>query len=181
MSPWCATDCGDKKIFFANQNFILKIFSFMINVLTTKRIFPNGLFKSNQRQVKISILTPRYVVCLCGVLQNADIVSAVCCKMLRSSLWCPAHCRDWLRGVLHTAEIDSTVCKPPRIFYQHLEPLTLRVQHTVEIKLAACRTPRRTNISTKSKPNLKILNPVDQGPIWVRIRKNWRSKISSSL
>ena len=122
-----------------------------------------------------------YIVCLCGVLQNADIVSAVCCKMLRSSLWCPAHCRDWLRGVLHTAEIDSTVCKPPRIFYQHLEPLTLRVQHTVEIKLAACRTPRRTNISTKSKPNLKILNPVDQGPIWVRIRKNWRSKISSSL
>ena len=164
----------------------------MINVLTPKRIFPNGLFKSNQRQVKISILTPRYVVCLCGVLQNADIVSAVCCKMLILSLRCVAQRWDHLCDVLHTVEIDSAVsCTLPRLtprcanhrryFINTWSPWLCGVQHTVEIKLAACRTPRRTNISTKSKPNLKILNPVDQGPIWVRIRKNWRSKISSSL
>ena len=41
----------------ANKIFFLKIFSFMIDVVTPKRISLDCPFKSNQRLTKISILT----------------------------------------------------------------------------------------------------------------------------
>ena len=40
--------------------FMLYVFSFMIYIFSLNRIFPDCLFKSNQRQAKFSILT---VVC----------------------------------------------------------------------------------------------------------------------
>ena len=50
-----------KILCLANQKFVLQIFSFMIDVFTSKRISPDCLFKGNHRQVKISNLIPRCV------------------------------------------------------------------------------------------------------------------------
>ena len=79
-----------------NQNFILQILSFVIDVFTPKRISLDCPFKGNQRQVKISILSLRCAVsvCLRGMLHTAEIVSAVCCRPRRSSPWWDAHRGD---------------------------------------------------------------------------------------
>ena len=58
------THCGVTKIVFLNQHFILQLFSFMRYVFTSQMIYPDCPFKSNQRQVKISILAPQCSVCL---------------------------------------------------------------------------------------------------------------------
>ena len=53
----------------------------------------------------------------CGVLRTADIIFAVCCapwrlccKTLRLSPRCVAHRKDNLRCMLHTVDIVSPVC-----------------------------------------------------------------------
>ena len=55
-----------QNMFLVNQHVILQIFSFLIDVFTPKRIYPDCPFKCIQRQVKISILTPQCAVCLFG-------------------------------------------------------------------------------------------------------------------
>ena len=73
-----------KQFFLVNQHTyytVPQIFSFMIDVFTPNRISPDCPFKSNQRHMKILIFD-----------------SAVCSL----SLWCDAHRRDWLPGVMHT-------------------------------------------------------------------------------
>ena len=82
--------------------------------------------KSNQRQEKISILSPRCsnlsLVCVahCGDhlrsgLRTREIISAVCCTL---HIWSPRYVGDgWddLCGMLHTAEIVLAVCCTLRI------------------------------------------------------------------
>ena len=75
----------------------------MIDVFTPKTISPDYLFKSNHRQVKNSILFPRCAIYLCGMLHTTDFAQ-------RSSPRYVGHRGDRLRGVLHTAEIISTIC-----------------------------------------------------------------------
>ena len=59
-TPWCAWHRRVKTLGSANQNFVLQIFSFVIDVFTPiERISPDCPFKRNQRLSKISILTPR--------------------------------------------------------------------------------------------------------------------------
>ena len=73
-----------KQFFLVNQHTyytVPQIFSFMIDVFTPNRISPDCPFKRNQRHMKILIFD-----------------SAVCSL----SLWCDAHRRDWLPGVMHT-------------------------------------------------------------------------------
>ena len=90
LSPRCVAHCRFKSIFLVNQYVILQIFSFMIDVLTPKRIYPDCPCKSNHRQGKISVLTSRCAVCLCGVKHTTKIVSAMRCTPRRSS---PCYCR----------------------------------------------------------------------------------------
>ena len=64
-------------MFLVNQHvlyFFIQIFSLKIDVVTTERISPDCPFKIIQRQVKISIVTPRNGVCLCDVMHTAEIV-----------------------------------------------------------------------------------------------------------
>ena len=68
----------DQQICLANQKMFLQIFSFMIDVFT-----PDFLFKSNHRQVKVSIWIPRFAIYLRGELHTAEIVSAVSCTPRR--------------------------------------------------------------------------------------------------
>ena len=92
----------------------------MINVFTPKRISPDCLFKSNHRKVKNSILFPRCAIYLRSMLHTAEIISAVCCTPLRSSLWCvqrssllcDAHQGDNLCGMLQSPRyvVISAVC-----------------------------------------------------------------------
>ena len=86
----------------------------MMAVHTPTMISPECSFKSNQRQVKIRILTPLLydvcAVCLYGMLHTTESVYAlgcisqrfVCVELL--TLRCAAHRGDCLYGVLHTAE-----------------------------------------------------------------------------
>ena len=91
LSPRCAAHRGDEKFFLFWR---LKSFTFMIDLFTPKRISPDCLFKSNHRQVKISILTPCCTVCLrCDVYRG-----------------------DHLHGMMHTTEIVSAVGCPPQRF-----------------------------------------------------------------
>ena len=69
------------KMFLINQHFMLQIFSFIIDVLTHKRISPDCLFRSNHRQLKNQLLFPR----------------------------CAIYSRDHLRSMQHTAETISAV------------------------------------------------------------------------
>ena len=66
----------------------------MIDVFTPKMISPDYLFKSNHRQVSISILILWFAIYLCGMLHTAEIISAECCTPRRSSSRCVAHRRD---------------------------------------------------------------------------------------
>ena len=93
------------KFFLVNQHLIIKIFSFMTDVFTTKRISAECPFKSNQRQVKISIVTRRCAVCLRGVQLYG-------CGLLIPE--CVAHRGYCLCGVLHTTRLDSAVCNIPQ-------------------------------------------------------------------
>ena len=82
----------------------------MVEVFSPKWIYPDCPIKSNQRQVKNWILTPRCAVCFCGVMHMEEIISAggsnqgICFKMLS----------PLLPGMLPTAEIVSAVCISPR-------------------------------------------------------------------
>ena len=49
----------------------------MLDVSTPKMIYPDRLFNSSQRQVNISIFTPRCEVCLCVVMHTEE--TYVCC------------------------------------------------------------------------------------------------------
>ena len=79
-----------QNMFLVNQHVILQIFSFLIDVFTPKRIYPDCPFKCIQRQVKISILTPQCAVCLFGDFFKYRALSG-----------------------MYIAEIVSTVCIPP--------------------------------------------------------------------
>ena len=57
----------------------------MIDVFTPKKIYPDCLFQSNHRQVKISILIPWCGIYLRCMLQTVEIVSKVCCTPLKKS------------------------------------------------------------------------------------------------
>ena len=80
------------KIFLRKPTFYTSNLFFHDRCVHNKRIYPDCPFKSNQGQVKITILTPQCAICLRGVLHTAEIISAVCCTPLRSSPWCVAHC-----------------------------------------------------------------------------------------
>ena len=69
---------------------------------------------------------------------------------------CDAHCRDWLSGVMHTAEIDSTVRCTPRSFL-------------------------KIRISWGNKKECKKLQPVFQGPRRIWIIKNGGKKAHDTL
>ena len=92
------------------KNGILHFFLKMIDVFTPKRISPDCPFKCNQRQVNISF---RFW------LRDVQFISAVFCTPLRLSPRCAAHHRDWLRSVLHTAEIVSAVCCTLRRYFRN--------------------------------------------------------------
>ena len=152
----------------------------MIDLFTPKIISPDCRFKSSQRQVKISILTPRCVAHhwdhFCGVLHTAEIISAVCCTPLRSSPRYDATCTpqrlsarfvahrwdplcsvhgDRLRSVQYTAEIISAVCYKPRRFFRNVMPLTTQcVAHRGD---SWSWSTSWSNVLAKSKPNSKIL------------------------
>ena len=86
--------------------------------------------------------------------------------------WCDAHYRaDSAVGcTLHTTELDSAVgCTPrsltPRWDAHRGDWLRGMIQ-TAELF-------KDSNISAKSKPNLKILTPVYQGPRWVQIMNKY--------
>ena len=105
----CNTPQRSTNFLSKSKNF-LQIFSFMIDVFTPKRISPDCLFKSNHRQVKISILIPRCAIYLRGMLHTAEIISAVGCTPRKSSPRYATYRQDHLRGVLHTSEMISAVC-----------------------------------------------------------------------
>ena len=107
-----------------SQNFSLsnlQIFSFMTDVFTPKRIYPDSPFKTTQRLAKISILTPWCAVWLPGAMHTTEIDSDVGCtpqsltpryeahRGVFWESWCP-----WLRSVMHNAELDSAVGSTPR-------------------------------------------------------------------
>ena len=94
---WCAWHHRVKILGLANQKIVLQIFSFMIDLFTHKRIFPDCLFKSNERLSKMSILTPQCAVWLHGLMQTAEFLFF-------------RYFFSWLCGVMHTAWC------PPRSF-----------------------------------------------------------------
>ena len=61
------------KFFLITQHFILQIFSFMLDLFTTKRISSDCLFKSNHRKVKKSILFPQCAVYIRSMLHTGEI------------------------------------------------------------------------------------------------------------
>ena len=77
LTLWCTCHRGIKILGLANQNIFLQIFSFMIDVFTPKRISPDCPFKNNQRLTKISILTLRCAIWICGEMHTAELDSAV--------------------------------------------------------------------------------------------------------
>ena len=81
LSPRCAAHRGNQKFCIVNQHFLLLIFSFMIYVFTPKRISPDCLFKSNNRQVIRFCF--RGVQYFRGMLHTAEIISAVGCTPRR--------------------------------------------------------------------------------------------------
>ena len=93
----------------ANKNFVLQIFSFMIDLFTPKRISLDCPFKSNQRLTKILILTPR-----CDALRGAMLITEFFEKFgsLDSAMWCKPP--SWQCGMMHTAKSDSAVCITPQ-------------------------------------------------------------------
>ena len=114
------------------------MFFFMIYVFTPKRINPDCSFKSNQKQVKISILTPRCAICLHGVFHTDEIISV--CPEIISAIFCTS------RSVLPSAEMISAVgCTP-----QRSSPWVLQ---TVEIVSAVCCTPQRQFCDRISRRN----------------------------
>ena len=110
-SPRCAAHRWDKKFVLINQYFILQILSFMIDVFTPKRISPDCLVNSKWR-IWFCFRSVSAIYLL-GMLHTVEMISAVCCTSLRSSLWCiqrsslryDAHRGNDLRGMLHTAEM----------------------------------------------------------------------------
>ena len=97
-SAVCMTP-GVKIVGLANPKKFLKIFSFMINVFTSKRISPHCPFKSNYRLTKISILTPLCAVWICGVMHTAKLDSAAGCTC--RAFW--DILITWLRSGMHNA------------------------------------------------------------------------------
>ena len=62
----------------------------MIDEFTHERISPYCPFKSNQRQAKTLILTPRCAVWLRGVMHSAEIDSG--------GMGCTVHTREFLKN-----------------------------------------------------------------------------------
>ena len=52
----------------------------MLDVSTPKMIYPDRLFNSSQRQVNISIFTPRCEVCLCVVMHTEETYVYCCIR-----------------------------------------------------------------------------------------------------
>ena len=79
----------------------------------------------------------------------------------------------WLCGVMHTVELDSAVWCTPRSFFRCFVFMTPRddAHHKVWLRggMHTAKFFKNLNISAKSKLNSKILQPVNQGPRWVRI------------
>ena len=114
-TPWCARHRGVQIVCFATNH----QFRHTVDVFTPKRISPDCPLKSNQRQTKISIWSPRCTVWLLGVLgmmHSAEIDSTEWCTQQIFTFRCDAHRRDWLDGVMHTAEIVSAEWCTPRSF-----------------------------------------------------------------
>ena len=147
----CSPPVRSKKFLHKSTfyTFLLFFIFFMIDVFSPKRISPDCLFKSNHRQVNISILFPWCAIYLRGMLHTAEIISAIWCTLRRSSMRCVAHRWDCLCG-LHR---------------DHLRGMLHGMLHTAEITLWS-------NIAVKSKPNSKIhtLGCLSGGR-WVRIMK----------
>ena len=119
-------------------------FSFMIVVFTPKRISPHCPFKSNQTRDF-----------------NFDSV------VFNLSQWCVAHHWDYLRGMLHTAEIISA-----RRFFRNLEPLTLsyvaRRGHNFEIEyLREIKTKFENTLACLSGAQMSLNHEKTGG------RKSW--------
>ena len=76
---------------YSITNCFLQIFSFMIDVFSPKRIFPDCPFKSNQGLTKISILTSWCAVWLRGVMHTMELNSVVWCTPWSLTPWCDAH------------------------------------------------------------------------------------------
>ena len=113
-----------KKILSKSKNFSSNLFFYDRCVYPLKN-FPDCLFKSNHRQVKVSTLIVRCAIYLRGMLCTAEIISTV--------------------HMLHTAEMISVVCCTPR-----RSSWRSGVLHTAETTLGS-------NISTKLKQNPKML------------------------
>ena len=107
VSAVCSTPRrqGKKKRFLSKSTFFTSKSLFVHDrcvQFTLKRISPDCHFKSNQRQMKISILNPRRAIYL-----HVGWVAQY--TLLRSSPWFVAHLGDHLCGMLHSAEIISSV------------------------------------------------------------------------
>ena len=91
------------------SEFFLHIFSFIIDVFTTKRISPDCPFKSNQRISKISILTPRFTIWHRGV----QLDTAVWCTPRNLTPRCASHRRvRLLRKCLFSCFRSSDIFQP---------------------------------------------------------------------
>ena len=88
----------------------------------------------NHIQVKISISTQQCAICLRSLLHTAEIISAVCCTLRRSSMQFATHRRDFFE----TWSPDSAVCCTQR-------RLSLRCVHTARIVSAVCNTLLRSS------------------------------------
>ena len=91
----------------------------MIDVFTPKKISSYFPFKGNQRLTKISILAPT-------------------CLTLR----CDAHNGSWLRGMMHTAQLDSTVWCTLQSFLRNRVTWLRSVMHTGDLDSEVWCTPR---------------------------------------
>ena len=106
LTPWCAWHLGVNILGLVKPLFIIKIFSFMIDMFTPKRgllIFPLEASR-DQRNFRFW---------LWGVHHTVDLDSSVWC-ILQTPRY-DAHSRvfweiwvTWLRRVMHTTKLDST-------------------------------------------------------------------------
>ena len=125
-----------------------KVFSFMIDVFTPKRISPDCTFKSNQRLSKISILTQRYAAWLLGVMRTAELDSKVWCIPQILTPWC-AHYGvfweiwvAWLCGGMHITEYYSAGECTPRSFFIYFFSWLRNVMHNAELDSVVGCTPQ---------------------------------------
>ena len=155
--PWQSCLCSvqhttESKICHGKSTF------YVSNLFFHDKISPYCPFNSSQSPTRISILTPRWAVCLCGVMHTVEIVSKEWCTLRRISLRSDAHCGDCLQGVMHTTETVSTVwCTPRRLSPQcdaHCGDWLCSGMHTAKIVFTEWYI--QSSILAKSKKNSKI-------------------------